>query len=164
MDTMKNILANWTKEIPESEIRKLLKNKTKYYLAGGLPGNLPTKVFPQILRELADYYDIDEKNVINEFQYGPAAGNPGLRKVLAERIHRRDGAGIISGAEEWERVFISTGSQQALYLTLDILINPGDIVVTPSPAYLGMITTVVKVGGHAVTAPTDNEGLIPEYV
>lgn len=47
---------------------------------------------------------------------------------------------------------------------MDILINPGDLVVTPSPAYLGFVTTVVKVGGHVVTAPTDNEGLIPDYV
>jgi 2-aminoadipate transaminase len=164
VDTIKNILANWTQEISESEIRRLLKSKAKYYLAAGLPGNLPTKIFPQILRELADYYDADEKNVIKEFQYGPTAGITGLRKVLAERIHRRDGAGIISGAEEWEKVLITTGSQQAIYIALDILINPGDIVVTPSPAYLGFITTVVKVGGHAVTAPTDNEGLIPEYV
>ncbi|MBY9002019.1 MAG: PLP-dependent aminotransferase family protein, partial [Candidatus Heimdallarchaeota archaeon] len=164
MEGMRNNLANWTKKIPESEIRRLLKNKTKYYLAGGLPGNLPTKIFPEILRELADYYDADEQNVINEFQYGQTAGHPGLRKVLAERIHRRDGAGIISGEEEWEKVLITTGSQQAIYIALDILINPGDIVVTPSPAYLGFITTVVKVGGHVVTAPTDNEGLIPEYV
>lgn len=164
MDAMREILADWTQDVPESEIRRLLKNKTKYYLAGGLPGNLPTKVFPQILRELAEYYDADEQRVINEFQYGQTAGWPGLRKVLAERLVKKDKLNCISGAEDWEKVLISTGSQQAVYLALDILINPGDIVVTPSPAYLGFVTTVVKVGGHVVTAPTDNEGLIPEYV
>ncbi len=164
MDAMREILADWTQDVPESEIRRLLKNKTKYYLAGGLPGNLPTKVFPQILRELAEYYDSDEQRVINEFQYGQTAGWPGLRKVLAERLVKKDKLNCISGAEDWEKVLISTGSQQAVYLALDILINPGDIVVTPSPAYLGFVTTAVKVGGHVVTAPTDNEGLIPEYV
>lgn len=164
MDAMREILADWTQDVPESEIRRLLKNKTKYYLAGGLPGNLPTKVFPQILRELAEYYDADEQRVINEFQYGQTAGWPGLRKVLAERLVKKDKLNCISGAEDWEKVLISTGSQQAVYLALDILINPGDIVVTPSPAYLGFVTTAVKVGGHVVTAPTDNEGLIPEYV
>lgn len=164
MDAMREILADWTQDVPESEIRRLLKNKTKYYLAGGLPGNLPTKVFPQILRELAEYYDADEQRVINEFQYGQTAGWPGLRKVLAERLVKKDKLNCISGEEDWEKVLISTGSQQAIYLALDILINPGDIVVTPSPAYLGFVTTVVKVGGHVVTAPTDNEGLIPEYV
>lgn len=164
MDPMREVLADWTQDVPESEIRRLLKNKTKYYLAGGLPGNLPTKVFPQILRELAEYYDADEQRVINEFQYGQTAGWPGLRKVLAERLVKKDNLNCISGAEDWEKVLITTGSQQAIYLALDILINPGDIVVTPSPAYLGFVTTVVKVGGHVVTAPTDNEGLIPEYV
>ena len=164
MDKMRDILANWTQEIPESEIRRLLKSKSKYYLAAGMPGNLPTKIFPQILRELADYYDADEKNVVNEFQYGQTAGIPGLRKILAERIHQRDGAGIIGGAEEWEKVLITTGSQQALYLALDILINPGDIVVTPSPAYLGFTTIVVGVGGYVVVVFMGSEGLIPEYV
>jgi len=164
MDPMREVLADWTQDVPESEIRRLLKNKTKYYLAGGLPGNLPTKVFPQILRELAEYYDADEQRVINEFQYGQTAGWPGLRKVLAERLVKKDKLNCISGAEDWEKVLITTGSQQAIYLALDILINSGDIVVTPSPAYLGFVTTVVKVGGHVVTAPTDNEGLIPEYV
>jgi 2-aminoadipate transaminase len=164
MDPMRKVLADWTQEVPESEIRRLLKNKCKYYLAGGLPGNLPTKVFPEILRELAEYYDEEEQRVVNEFQYGQTAGFPGLRKVLAERIHRRDGIDYISGEEDWEKVLITTGSQQAIYLALDILINPGDLVVTPSPAYLGFVTTVVKVGGHVVTAPTDNEGLIPDYV
>ena len=164
MDPMRDILANWTQEVPESEIRRLLKNKTKYYLAGGLPGNLPTKIFPKILRELADYYDSDPQNVIDEFQYGQTAGFPGFRKVLAERIHKRDGIDIIRGEEDWEKVLITTGSQQAVYLALDILINPGDLVITPSPAYLGFVTTVVKVGGHVVTAPTDADGLIPEYV
>ena len=164
MDPMRKVLADWTKEVPESEIRRLLKCKTKFYLAGGLPGNLPTKVFPEILRELADYYDSDEQNVINEFQYGPTAGFPSLRKVLADRIHRKDKIDYISGADDWEKIFITTGSQQAIYIALDILINPGDIVVTPSPAYLGFVTAVVKKGGHVVTAPTDSEGLIPEYV
>ncbi|NPD87307.1 MAG: PLP-dependent aminotransferase family protein [Asgard group archaeon] len=164
MDPMRKILADWTQEVPESEIRRLLKSKTKYYLAGGLPGNLPTKIFPEILRELADYYDSDEQNVINEFQYGPTAGIPSLRKVLAERIRRRDKIDYISGAEDWEKILITTGSQQAIYIALDILINPGDIVVTPSPAYLGFVTAIVKKRGHVVTAPTDSEGLIPEYV
>ncbi|MHA1827317.1 MAG: pyridoxal phosphate-dependent aminotransferase, partial [Candidatus Heimdallarchaeaceae archaeon] len=164
MEPIREILANWTKEIPESEIRRLLKNKTKYYLAGGLPGNLPTKIFPEILRELAEYYDNNEQRVVNEFQYGQTAGYPGLRRVLAERIHKKDGIDYISGGEDWEKILISTGSQQAIYITLDILLNKGDIVVTPSPAYLGFVTTVVKVGGHVVTAPTDSEGLIPEYV
>jgi len=164
MDPMKAILASWTKNIPESEIRRLLKNKTKYYLAGGLPGNLPVEVFPKILEELAEYYKEDSKRVINEWNYGPTAGLPSLRKVLAERMKRRDNLDFLSGAEDWEKVLITTGSQQAAYLSLDILTNPGDIIITPSPAYLGFVTTVVKLGGHVVTAPTDGEGLIPESV
>ena len=164
MDPMRNVLAEWTQAIPESEIRRLLKSKTKYYLAGGLPGVLPTKVFPKILQELAEYYSEDEKNVINEFQYGQTAGHPGLRKVLAERIHKNDGINYLDFEEDWEKIFITTGSQQSIYIALDIVINPGDIVITPSPAYLGFVTSVVKVGGHVVTAPTDTEGLIPEYV
>ena len=164
MDPIRTILAEWTSEVPESEIRKLLKQKTKYYLAGGLPGNLPTKIFPEILRELADYYDSDEQNVINEFQYGPTAGHPGLQKVLAERLARRDKIPGISGEQDYEKVFISTGSQQGTYLVLDILINKGDIIITPSPAYLGFVTACVKLVGHVVTAPTDEYGLIPEYV
>ncbi len=163
-NSIKNILADWTKNIPESEIRRLLKNKTKYYLAGGLPGNLPTSVFPKILDELSAYYKEDPKNVISEFQYGMTAGYRGLREVLAERLSKKDKISSLSGAQDWEKILITTGSQQATYIALDILINPGDIVITPSPSYLGFVTAVTKVGGHVVTAPTDEYGLIPEYV
>ncbi|MHA1302452.1 MAG: aminotransferase-like domain-containing protein [Candidatus Heimdallarchaeaceae archaeon] len=164
INSLRAMLADWTKAIPESEIRRLLKNKTKYYLAGGLPGNLPTEVFPKILDQLAEYYREDPQRVINEFQYGMTAGHKGLREVLAERLAKRDKITCISGKEDWEKIIISTGSQQATYLILDILVNPGDIVITPSPAYLGFVTAVVKVGGHVITAPTDKHGLIPEYV
>jgi 2-aminoadipate transaminase len=61
-------------------------------------------------------------------------------------------------------VSVTNGSQQALYALLDTLIDPGDVIITPSPAYLGFLVPAVKLGARVITVPTDQNGIIPEYV
>ena len=65
---------------------------------------------------------------------------------------------------QWNCVSITNGSQQALYALLDTLIDPGDVLITPSPAYLGFLVPAVKLGARVIVVPTDVEGIIPEYV
>jgi 2-aminoadipate transaminase len=44
------------------------------------------------------------------------------------------------------------------------LIDPGDVIITPSPAYLGFLVPAVKLGARIITIPTDLDGIIPEDV
>jgi 2-aminoadipate transaminase len=59
---------------------------------------------------------------------------------------------------------ITTGSQQAIYLLLDTLINPGDVIITTRPAYLGFLGPACKLDANIITVPTDLDGIVPEYV
>ncbi|TFF93522.1 PLP-dependent aminotransferase family protein [Candidatus Thorarchaeota archaeon] len=61
-------------------------------------------------------------------------------------------------------VSVTNGSQQALYAIIDTMIDPGDVIITPSPAYLGFLVPAVKLGARIITVPTDLDGIIPEYV
>lgn len=160
--------AAWTKLIPESEIRRLLKFRVKYYFAGGKPGILPLGAFPMILntlalQELEDVFSGREVDVIEDYNYGPTDGLPEVMKVMARMMRERDGINL-DAEEGWKEVLITTGSQQAIYLLLDVLLNPGDLVIVPAPVYLGFVNVVTKFRGQVVAVPGDKQGMIPEYV
>ena len=73
--------AEWTKIIPESEIRRLLSVQVPYYFGGGKPGALPINTFKKILYQLADDLDTDGIDILN---YGPTGGTRSLREVLSD--------------------------------------------------------------------------------
>jgi 2-aminoadipate transaminase len=155
--------ATWTNFIEESAIRTLLKYRVKYYFAGGKPGIMPTDIFADIMADLSERYKEDPKLALEDFNYGPTGGQPWFLKTLAKRLC--DVRGIPIDCEtEWENVSITNGSQQAIYALLDTLIDPGDVIITPSPAYLGFLVPAVKLGGRVITIPTDLDGIIPEDV
>jgi 2-aminoadipate transaminase len=155
--------ATWTSFIEESQIRSLLKYKVKYYFAGGKPGIMPTDIFADIMADLSEQYKKDPKLALEDFNYGPTGGQPWFLKTLAERLHRVRKIPI-DCEEQWDCVSITNGSQQALYAILDTLIDPGDVIITPSPAYLGFLVPAVKLGARVITIPTDLDGIIPEEV
>ncbi|MFW9978918.1 MAG: PLP-dependent aminotransferase family protein [Candidatus Thorarchaeota archaeon] len=155
--------SSWTSFIEESQIRALLKYTVKYYYAGGKPGIIPTDTFAKIMQELGARYLEDPKLALDDFNYGPTGGHSWFLKTIAKRMC--DVRKIPINCEaDWENVSITNGSQQAIYALLDTLIDPGDIIITPSPAYLGFLVPAVKLGARVITVPTDLEGIIPEYV
>ena len=71
-----NLLADWTKNFEESEIRRLLRYKTRYYFAGGLPGAMPSEILSNILIELGQELkvelikDFSEDEIISYYTQG----------------------------------------------------------------------------------------------
>ncbi|MBI5773968.1 MAG: PLP-dependent aminotransferase family protein [Verrucomicrobia bacterium] len=68
-------------------------------------------------------------------QYGSTAGDPLLRELTAERLRHLDGAKRGAAAYAVERVVITHGSQQLLYILAEALCDPGDIVLVEDPTY-----------------------------
>ena len=62
------------------------------------------------------------------FQYGATQGVMELREALAERY----GVPV-------ERVQITSSSQQGIDVCTRVLVNPGDVILTSSPSYLGAL-------------------------
>src|SRR5215212_2826357 len=63
-------------------------------------------------------------------RYAPNAGIPELREALAEKVARRNGY-----EARTEQVVVTQGGIQALYLVLRALLEPGDEVLLPDPAW-----------------------------
>jgi len=157
-------MADWVSKTSESEIRRLLRYSTKYYFAGGKPGVIPLKIFHEIIKEILEeeltYYANKNPKYLDNYNYGPTEGNICLRSVLKNRLMHFDGLSNISVKD----VILSNGSQQALYALCDLLIRPGDIFLSTRPTYLGFLQPAEKLGSRIVTIPSDNNGLIPEYI
>ena len=64
-------------------------------------------------------------------RYGPAAGDPVLREAIARKITGENG--IPTSAAE---VLVTNGGKQAIYNLFQVLLNPGDEVLIPSPYWL----------------------------
>jgi 2-aminoadipate transaminase len=160
--------AAWTKLLPPSEIRQLLEYKVKYNFGGGLPGVLPIDALGNILisigeENIKDYNEGRIGKAISLWNYGPTGGHEFVLRILAERLRRVDDIPL-DEETGWKNVVLTTGSQQAIYTILDTMIDPGEVILTPSPAYLGFLAPAFKLGAEIVTIPTDLDGMIPEYV
>lgn len=81
-------------------------------------------------------------------QYGTTAGEPKLREWTAHRLQKLDGntAPKIYSAE---RVLITNGSQQLLYMTAEALCDAGDIVLVEDPTYFVFLGIVQNRGLRA---------------
>lgn len=122
-------------------------------LAAGFTDNatLPVDFVGDAWRELGAGADAAG----NEFlQYGTNQGRPGLRRLLAERLARMDGADTAARALE-PSVFITNGSQQALYLAMQVLCDPGDVVLVDRPSYFVFLEMLRGLGVEARSLPLD---------
>lgn len=71
-------------------------------------------------------------------QYGTTAGDPDLRRITArdlQSLDRRDSVHTSHPDYSPEKVLISNGSQQLLYMVTEALCDEGDIVLVEDPTY-----------------------------
>ena len=69
-------------------------------------------------------------------QYGSTGGDPELRRLTATHVAGLDGGRMARGGTyDPERMFITSGSQQLLYVLSECLCDPGDIVLVEDPTY-----------------------------
>jgi aspartate aminotransferase len=64
-------------------------------------------------------------------RYGPVAGEPALREAIAAKLRQENGVPATA-----EQVLVSNGGKQALYNLFQVLLDPGDEVLLPSPYWL----------------------------
>ena len=74
-------------------------------------------------------------------RYGPAAGDPQLREAIAKKLTVENNV-----PTEKEEVLITNGGKQAIYNLLQVILNPGEEVLIPSPYWLSY-PEIVKLAG-----------------
>ncbi|MBR5212472.1 MAG: PLP-dependent aminotransferase family protein [Bacteroidales bacterium] len=109
---------------PVRDIFKKVDLNSIYSFAGGYPS---AETFPleEIRRTMSEVID---KYAGKAFQYGATQGVPELREAVASRY----GVPV-------ERVQITSSSQQGIDVCTRVLVNPGDVILTSNPSYLGAL-------------------------
>lgn len=109
---------------PVRDIFKAVDLSSIHSFAGGYPS---ADTFPlEKIEELTT--TVVEKYGAKALQYGPTQGIPELRKAISARYD-----------VPAENILISTSSQQGIDVCARIMLDPGDIVLTANPTYLGAI-------------------------
>lgn len=134
-----------------SEIRELLKLTRKpgiISFAGGLPA---PDLFPvDEIKEMAKI--VMEKEGRIALQYGPTEGDNRLREELTKML-REDGVTL-----SVDKMLIITSSQQGLDFVAKVFIDPGDVIITGRPTYVGAIQAFNSYGAAMHGIDLDNEG------
>lgn len=109
---------------PVREIFKKVDLNAIYSFAGGYPSadTFPLEEIRRTMSEVIDKYGA------KAFQYGATQGVPELRAAVAARY------GV-----ELERVQITSSSQQGIDVCTRVLVDPGDVILTSNPSYLGAL-------------------------
>src|SRR5262245_10389616 len=86
--------------------------------------------------------------------YPDQRGYPALREIAAERFQKNNGAPL-----PIENIALSTGSMQAISLTCQALLKPGDTILTEEFSYSGSLTCFRKFQANIVGVSVDNDGM-----
>lgn len=144
-------LARRVNALQGSAIRDLLKLTARddvISLAGGLPD---AGIMPAARIATAAAAALDDPA---RLQYTESAGWGPLREVVAERESL--GLGRPVAVSE---VLITHGSQQALTLLAETLLDPGALVIVEDPAYVGALQAFRAVGARIKAIPLDESGM-----
>jgi len=125
----------------------IVDNTISFAWGAGDPRLVPTGEFRQLLGSVLD---IDGAAAL-----GPehSDGYPPLRAVLAGYLRQ---LGLVVTPEE---ILITSGTQQAISLVCDALLQPGDAVIVETPTWPGVFDALETRGLRVVGVPLDAEGL-----
>ena len=127
MDNYSQLFSEDTASFFRSPVRDIFKRvdlNAIYSFAGGYPSadTFPLGDFRRIMSDVID------RTGAKAFQYGATQGVTELREALSARY------GVPVG-----RIQITSSSQQGIDVCTRILADPGDVILTSSPSYLGAL-------------------------
>ena len=95
---------------------------------------------------------LEEFRQVREGHGYSALGLPALRAAIAERLTE---TGLPTAPAE---ILVTTGAQQALYLSAQLLLRPGDVAVVEDPTWLGAIDAYRAARAKIVGTVSDRWG------
>lgn len=142
-----------SKTMKASAIRELLKlvdNPEIISLAGGMPDPtlFPTETIAAISK------DVFINHGRKALQYGATEGIPSLRETLVKE-------GLKEGIKDLavDNLIVTTASQQALAISAEVFVNPGDTIVVEAPSYVGGLQAFNAFQANYITVPLDDDGI-----
>ncbi len=174
---MKSSLSKMARRTPEPPISWLMQaaltRPRLISLAAGFTDNSSLPVAET--RAALNYILRSPKTGQPALQYGSTAGDPALRRLTAIHLRKLDGQSSSSvvlelksrtgtkGEDETiyapDRLLITGGSQQLLYMTAEALCDEGDIVLVEDPTYFVYLSILQSRGLRARGVRLDRDGL-----
>lgn len=159
-------LGQRTMDPPISWLMKMSLDRPRLIsLAAGFTDNpsLPVKETAEIVNELLGR----TAKARAALQYGATLGDPELRWLTAKRLRAQDDAAASdretgrpsAGNYHPDRVLITHGSQQLLYLLTECLCDPGDIVLVEDPTYFVYLSILQSHGVRARGISLKRDGI-----
>ncbi len=111
-------------------------------------GDLPLETWWRIMGRRARHLSA------RRLSYSKPGGAPELREALAAYLRRA--RGVVCSPEQ---VIVVHGTQQAIDLTIRMLVDPGDRVIVEDPHYPGIAFNAAAAGAELVGVPVDDDGL-----
>ncbi|UCG68378.1 MAG: PLP-dependent aminotransferase family protein [Thermoplasmata archaeon] len=151
---MSRFFSDRARGMKASDIRELLELTQKpeiISLAGGLPNPaaFPADEISEICTEIL-------KNDSHKcLQYCATEGIRPLRMALLDYMKDQLHVG-----GEVNNVIVTTGSQQALSLISSVLLNPGDLILTTAPSYVGGLGAFRMFQAEMEAVDQDDGGLV----
>lgn len=84
------------------------------------------------------------------------AGIPALRAAVADHTTSQ---GLPTTPEQ---VVVTAGAQQAIALTVELTVRPGDVVLTEQVTWPGLVDSVRRIGGRIHGVAMDERGVVPD--
>jgi len=136
-------------------IKSALSRPKLISLAAGFTDHatLPTEISRRLLDEILR----SPKTGRPALQYGLTAGESHLRQLTATHLQKLDGGH--DRAHSPERVLITGGSQQLLYMTLEALCDEGDLVLVEDPTYFVFLSILQSRGLRARGVRLERDGV-----
>ena len=135
------------------EILKVTESPEIISFAGGLPA---PELFPVEAAMMAAAVVLGGDGAA-ALQYSTTEGYRPLREWVTR--HLVDWVGL---SAEPDQVVITNGSQQGLDLLGKVLLDPGDVVLTENPAYLGALQAFGAYEARIIGVASDEQGIQPE--
>ena len=146
----KKLFSADTESFMRSPVREIFRKvdlSQIYSFAGGYPS---AETFPlETIKRLSA--EVLEKYGAKALQYGATQGVPELREVISKRY----GVPV-------ENIQITTSSQQGIDVCTRVLVDPGDVVLTTNPTYLGALQSFKSYRAEVVGV--ENERQIADLV
>ncbi len=150
-----------TEEPPISYfMQQAVENPRLISLAAGLvdPKSLPADEVRAVVHELL----ADPRTSQAALQYGTTQGHAPLRDKVLRHLLALDGLTSADVGFTADDIVLTTGSQQLLYMLGELLLNPGDIVITEAPSYFVYHGILGSLGIRTLTVPMDEHGMDTE--
>lgn len=133
---------------------KVVFTKPEIIFDDGLPD---TRIAP--ITELAGAYRqiFNRKGRWQLMGYSPGAGDLDFRTAMVQMLNYKRGMRLSA-----EEIFITRGSQMAMYLTAHCLLQAGDLVMVENPGYKPAWLAFESAGAKLLPINVDQEGIVVE--